>query len=357
MKSNYAFLLVFIFSMLVAQLSTAQKIQFETQKTGNFIVKNKLDNYPGADAKVHVAKLNALVEWLRQNNPVLNPPTGFEAYVEMNGNPNSAISGRIDYGAQSFVSISFRYFYIENGVAKTAIDWAAFEAEIYVNNPVFYLGSRFDEAGLTSDDPPRFKQALETARKNLQNYYAVPPLEKEFVPGVRLYSGGGLLVSAPERAEIWIPVTVREIMEAKLAYYKIRQEIDRVNMEASVKELAALNINAEMPEGPGIYDMLLLEYQNFSPEELNSPAFSDSDSGLSAITVVSNGKQVCRFNPDCWDRSLPKTAIQFVTLRYEPQLEASLEEFVQLNSGLTDYVGLFMNSLPINRLGELIEKK
>jgi hypothetical protein len=65
---------------------------------------------------------------------------------------------------------------------------------------------------------------------------------------------------------------------------------------------------------------------------------------------------VVKFNPDCWDRSLPATAIQYMSWQYRPETEEELEKFKPRNGGLTDFVGLFFNSLPVEGMGILIDK-
>jgi hypothetical protein len=66
---------------------------------------------------------------------------------------------------------------------------------------------------------------------------------------------------------------------------------------------------------------------------------------------------VVKFNPACWDRSLPVTAIQYLSWQYRPETEEELEKFKPRNGGLTDFVGLFFNNLPVEKLGVLIDKK
>jgi hypothetical protein len=53
------------------------------------------------------------------------------------------------------------------------------------------------------------------------------------------------------------------------------------------------------------------------------------------------GRPVVRFNPACGNRSLPVTAIQFMSIEYRPATPQKLEEFKPRNDRLADYVGLF----------------
>jgi len=75
------------------------------------------------------------------------------------------------------------------------------------------------------------------------------------------------------------------------------------------------NPDPEHTMRPKLYQMIKKEYENFTAEELSLPAYSgaNEESGISKINVRGDGRAVVRFNPACWDRSLPDTAIQFMT--------------------------------------------
>ena len=64
-----------------------------------------------------------------------------------------------------------------------------------------------------------------------------------------------------------------------------------------------------------------------------------------------------KFNPECWDRSLPKEAVQFISIEYKPRSKAEMNEYSRENGQLTDYVGMFINAIPAEKLGELIKHK
>lgn len=180
-------------------------------------------------------------------------------------------------------------------------------------------------------------------------------------PGPGTWFKGALLVFNPDRPEIWIPVTVKEIMEAKLEYYKVKKEIDRVILEKMIAAWAKMNFAPDPGQIPmtTVYDEIKKEYENFSVEELNRPAFygSGEQYGVSVINACGDGVVVVRFNPECWDRSTPVTAVQYLTLRYRSATDQELEEFKRPNGGLTDFGGLFYNNLPIEKMGVIIDKK
>ena len=346
--------------------SLGQSTQYQPDKRGKFIIENQLNKCPEVNENAITIKLTSIVEWVRLNNQVMNPPIGFDAAISFSGNLCNEVRRNEAFGRQSKIYYSLRYYYIENGVSKTTTDWAAHGTEILINNPTRFISTQFDETGVQTNDPPHLKQPLKMALENLKRYYAISPIIKEIAPGVRLYApkpgtwfSGTIIVFNPNQPDIWIPVTVKEIMEARLAYYNIKQEIDSINYEKTKAQWAKMNFKPAAGKSmqPMLYDVIKNEYEKFTVEELNSPAFLSSDEqfGVSMVNTRGVGRLVVRFNPACWDRSLPVTAIQFISMEYRPATALELEEFKQRNGGLTDYVGLFFNNMPVEKMGELIK--
>jgi len=361
MKINNIILLVII--ILLCRNSMGQSFQFQPDKPGKFILQNKLNKCSGLDIASLSNKLTAITEWVRQNNTLVHSPTGFYALISLSGNFCDKRTKNDNFGIQSSTYFSFHHFYLENGVSKTATGNTAHGTTFLINNPINLIGQQYTETVFQTNDPPRLKDSLDKAVKNLQKYYSTATVLKEIGPGVRLYatgsgwSQGSLLVFNPDRTDIWIPVTVKEILEAKLAYYKIKQEIDSINYEKVLAEWAKLNFKPDRIMRPNLYDVMKKEFENFTPEELNRPAFSSARSGISTINALGEGRPVMKFNSASWDRTLPVTAVQFMSLQYRPAKMAQLEEFKQGNQGLTDYVGLFFNKLPVEKMGVLIQRK
>jgi hypothetical protein len=150
-------------------------------------------------------------------------------------------------------------------------------------------------------------------------------------------------------------------MENKLAYYKVKHQIDSINYEKMVAGWAKMNFNPDPDRKmqPKLYQAVKKEFDNFTSEELNLPAYSGAseECGISTINARGEGRAVVKFNPDCWDRSLPVTTVQYMSWDYRPETELELEKFKPRNGGLSDFVGMFFNNLPVEKMGELIEKK
>lgn len=355
--------LIFLTGIVISlSNSYAQPSQFQPDKPGKVILQNKLNKCTGMDGATLTARLTTISEWVRQNDPILNMPVGNDARVTFSGNLCGRHLQEEDYGIQCQIYFAFHDFYLENGVSRTATGNTAHGTGFLINNPIRLISSQFKETGFQSGDPPQLKQSLEKSLLNLGKYYSVAPVLKEIARGVRHYSGrashaGVILVFNPDRPDIWIPVTVKEIMEAKLAYYRVKQEIDSINYEKALVEWAKLNYKPDRNMQPNLYHQIKSEYEIFTPEELGRPAYSSSQSGISTINAHGEGNPVMKFNPDCWDRTLPATAIQFISIEYWPATKTEQEGFKQRNDGLIDYVGLFFNHLPLEKLGALIQRK
>ena len=99
------------------------------------------------------------------------------------------------------------------------------------------------------------------------------------------------------------------------------------------------------------------EISELSEEELNAPAYSgDEEHFVLDANGRGNGFQIMRFNPDYWDRSLPPSAIQFLTFRYLRKSPEEMEEF-ERNNGHPDYSQLLISSVKLPALLKLIQQK
>lgn len=349
-------ILLFVFN------SYSQSTQFQPDKPGKFVLQNKLNKCPEMGVAILTSKLSAISEWVRQNNPVVNSPTRYDVLVSFSGNLCDKKLKKEDYGIQSQIYFAFHHFWVENSVSYMATGNTAHGTGFLINNPIRFISAQFTETGFQTGDPLRLKQPLEKALENLGEYYSVAPVLREIAPGVRQYSGVGshaevILVFKPVRPDIWIPVTVKEIRNAKLAYYRVKQEIDSINYEKILDEWAKLNFKPDQVMRPNQYNEMKKEFENFTADELNRPAYSSSQSGISTINVRGEGRPAMKFNSACWDRTLPATAVQFISMEYWPETKTDMEGFKQRNDGLTDYMGLFYNNMPVEKLGGLIQRK
>src|SRR5664279_2783676 len=338
----------------------AQVYKYFPEKEGKFIIEKNLNNCPGIDVLSLEKNLVFVAEWFHKDITLLNPPKGFNANFTLSGDLCSSDAHPIGkaYGIMCRINLSFRYFYQEKEVFKIATAWAAHDFDININQPLYNIQAmRFGDRDFESGDEPGFKQSLHLSYEQLQQYFSIFPLEKIISPGVRLFKGSHLVVCDPNQPEIWLPVTVKEIMDALTGYYKVRKEMDKTKYNKFVKEMEAkgMKLNAGSDQ-LYVYDLILKEYSVFTPDELNKQAFVSSGEGISGINCKEIGNMVIRFNPACWNLNLPETAVQFISMDYKPGSEDQLDDFKENNFQLTDYESLFMNALPLEKMGEMINK-
>lgn len=372
MKStNFKFKLgLFIPGTLLTCAFANAQYTYEIEKPGHFIFVNELKKCaqnPKNDITASIKNTNNLTDWVHQNCQLLKEPKGFDAHVSISGSLcNEDNTKAWNYGVQSYFNIAFNYFYMENGMHHTATGWSAHSTRFNINQPISFISTPFDEVEFKSGNLPHLKEPFEKALAHLKAYYRTMPVLKEIGPGVRLYGAtagswftGNILVFNPDRPDIWKPVTVDEIMKAQLDYYKIKEEIDSVEQDVMLKEWKKMGFKPDDSQKmtTSVYKEMKKEYEAFTSEELNQWAYSASSENVSMINAKGQGLPVVKFNPDCWDKTLPTSAIQFISIEYRLASDAELEEFKQNNQGLSDYVGMFFNQLPIEKIGVLIQKK
>lgn len=328
------YLIMAIILCLTSFTIQAQKI-YQPEKPGSWTIMNGMDACDGkVDKAAFTKNLIAITEWFHQNHPMMKSPKGFDAKIELwNSCHNESHKRPCDYSTYGEVNFNFQLYSIENGrEGKWIVEpphW-----KIRINSAWSGHGSNFGglDGFRVQIDDPRLEPALDNAVERISNFFCVFELEKEFTSGVRLYKDGSLVVFNPDRPEYWIPVTVKEVVEAKMNYWKIK------------------------PDDKMVYDYYVSEYRKFTSEELNSLAYEGSEDGIMDVNGKKIGLQIMRFNPEYWNRSLAKSEVQFMTMYYTKMNEAEVEEYFK-NNGHPDYCQLMMNSIKLEDLSGLIVRK
>lgn len=146
-------------------------------------------------------------------------------------------------------------------------------------------------------------------------YYFEPTVYKTFENCV-IYNNFEMIFTRPGK-QLWIPVTAAQYLDAMMDHF-----------DKLVKNGYADN--------KLIYDDVKKERDSLSLEDLNKPAFFNNhfEKNLSQLSFEKtiNSTAIVRYNPDYYDRSKPRTAIQLLVLELgfhsyiydEPILEISL---------------------------------
>ena len=258
--------LFFLFSSIIISQS---EDRFLPDKPGKWSVKSNLNSLPKKEKIDFENNLTSVAEWLHKNVKLLAEPKGFDLPVTFGRMWDDEYKiQNYNYAYRCEMDFAFQLFIIENGKeTKWTIEPPHYEIDI--NNTEAGHGSNFDIGELTG-------------------LFVVFPLVKEIAPGVRLYGDGNLIVYNPNQPEFWIPLTVREAVNAKLDFYR--------------------------KDDKSIYDFIKPLVDKMTEEELDAPAYYGSDDAILNVNGKQDGLQIMRFNKDYWDQSLPRTSIQFIRL-------------------------------------------
>jgi hypothetical protein len=309
MFSTQIKILALCFLLLSTILSQSQD-RFLSVKPGKWTVNSNLNNLSKKEKIDFENNLTSIAEWFHKNVKMLAEPKGFDLPVTFGRMWDDEYKiQNYNYAYRCEMDFAFQLFIIENGKeTKWTIEPPHYEIDI--NNTEAGHGSNFDIG-------------------EMKGLFVVFPLVKEIAPGVRLYGDANLIVFNPNRPEFWIPITVREVVNAKLDFY--------------------------FKEDKSIFDFIKPLVDKLSEEELSEPAYYGSDDAILNVNGKQDGLQIMRFNKDYWDQSLPETAIQFIRLWYRPANEFDMDEFIR-NNGHPHYGQLLMNDLPLKELDSLIQK-
>ena len=293
---------------------------------------------PGAEYAAFNKNLAATAEWFHQNTPMLKNPSGYDLHAVSYGISNDDYKkNAANYGLRSEMVFAFQLFLSDlSRGGKWTVEPPKYT--FYINNTETGHGTNpnyhhFDAAYFNYTHPDsKYKftsadeKAINDAVIKLNGIFAVFPFAKEMAPGVHVYkeSADGyfyhIIVFNPERPPYWLPVTLKELAEIHLDYYTSQK--DEFLLPQLMKEIA-----------------------EFSEEELNAPAYFGHDTHY---VLRANGKnkgmQLMRFNPDYWDKSLPPSAIQFMTFYYPQMNDDQMEESYR-NNGRPHYSQLLVNQV------------
>ena len=250
-----------------------------------------------ADSLAFKDRMAQMATWFRQRYPMLGQPKGYDLlattrYVW----DDSTAKSDAEYGIPAAIDFTFLVFFAD-GTQSAAVD---------------------------------------TALARLRGYFAAFPLKQQPLPGVHVYetSDGGywhVVIFNPDRPPFWIPVTVRDVADASVAYYALflKTELDRLLLQELKKEIASL-----------------------SPQELAAPAHMGHDSHfVLKVNGQGQGLPLMRFNPAYWDTTLPTTAVQFITYGRAGAPEAASQ------SGCPDYPAEFGRILTWKDAATLIQRR
>lgn len=337
-----------IIALLFSCAGFGQEAKHAPNKTGKYRYEPHLPEkgYNLRNGKVTAAESIALKknvadvsEWFHQNHEMIRNPKGYDMRALSNWNWSDYTTVKEwEYGINAKLSFLFELFFADG----TQWNIEPPQAGIDINNVLGGIGGLYFTPESVVEDSPRFDRSqldnIKKATDELQKYFLIFGVKKELAPGIHYYEAnpdGRATVVAfnPNRPPYWIPVTVKEMADAHLAYYSLFQkvEIDRMILSELKKEIAEL-----------------------SAEELAAPAYSGHDSHfVLKVNGQGRGLQIMKFNPEYWDRSFPRSAIQLMSFYTSGYTEEQKAEDIQRRS-YPEYPVMFVNQFDWSEVAGLI---
>ncbi len=248
-------------------------------------------------------KIGDVVEFLHQN-PLTKEPIGFKATVK-----GSIWTDMYEYrkhpvlwkqlSPQGEIILQFCPIYKNKTTGK-----------LYENCiEVSHLDVLLNDLNSTTGGFNTYKKGNEFIR-----VFQSPVVYKTYAPGVVAYENGTVIISNPDRP-YWIPLTIREYFELEIKFWE----------EQAVKDGNTYAL-----------DFAKRDYAAFTPEELDMTAYVGAQTNFSMIlaTTRPSDKKWMKLNLDYFDKTLPRNALQLITIHTLP--DAVMQEFTP-TLGNTDY--------------------
>ncbi len=291
MKKN---VVIFVLLLTLSTGSYSQEFPLILDKTGTFEILNRTDyagpdcNFTKAEITANLQKINELVAMVRKNK-VLNEMKGFDGRARIY--TSLACQWDAFYGVPVRVSFEFAaWFKMKDGKEARGLieppEWS-----IYMNNIQLGWTSGF-------------------SRK--PDLFAVPENKETIAPGIDVYDSECFILYNPDRPAYWLPVTVKEAFDVVFAETgKITDQIQKDYMMKFLNE----------------------EWAAIPAEDYDKPA---TLSGMISRVGTNEGfPKIMKVNPAYWDKSRPKSDIQFIYFRMignKKYLEQRSNEYLKANS-------------------------
>jgi hypothetical protein len=303
---RYRWLLLGFTVMAFAGLSLSKEPQLVLDKQGTFQMLSRTDftlncGYTKAEMTENLKEITALVEVMRKH-PILAEPKGFESKARIY---NVICNDQDHYGVPSRISFEFcAWFLNKNGIpvfnAIEPPEWS-----ILINKQKVHSDANFEAD---------------------KAYFMVPSKKETIAPGIDLYDGERYVLYNPDRPPYWLPITVGEAFSKLKAYWS-----------------SPSNPNDKFTAGQ-FMKMIEAEYAATPKSDMDKPAHNKGGVGA---TAADTWPLIVRANPDYWNKSLPRSAIQilsFTKINNRKFLESRSKEALGKNS-ISYHVYRFEESL------------
>lgn len=302
------------------------QFKFVLEKPGRFTIKYwniSSENYSKTETNAYLKNIIKIPELL-QKNAVLLKPLGFDCDVDVHsqdgvGEYGTRITKKLRYGFPSVINFHTCFFFVNDKGKEVRFSIEPPHWDILINRlAVFTNGGPLTRNG---------------------DLFFVSTDKKTPKPGIDVYGNDKIFIYNEDRPPYLLPVTIKEVFEEMLDYYK--KDEDQIAASYAIK-------------------MLEDEYALFSTSERNEYAYmggrgpaplSNTDTKLSAM-------QVMRVNPEYWNKKLPRSAIQTIAFEYNIDDNFYVKETETLlkNGNVNYFISRILEELDYEKLKLLIAK-
>lgn len=328
-------------TILITKVFSQEKILL-TEKPGTFKTRYSIGNGHGADnygkttnytiAEIEATKknLDVLVSTFRQC-PILKANKGFDGMADaVNGVTNT----KFGYGLSTSFHFYFKSWSLRNGKeVQHLIEPPQFR--FVVNEIEKFCSYGFNVSCYQESNPTNPAYSMDKMNKvtvALRELFFLPGVKNPVSQGIDRY-GDNYVIFNPDRPPYWEQVTIRETYRLLMDYWKTVP--DKIQVETMIPILES-------------------NFAQFSEKEKDGFAYMSGNDLIFRIGTTKNETPVMRPNPEYWNRNLPRSAIQFITLEIpdDATIKYKLEKCRKNADGYYYVYKLFseldLNSLPPN---------
>ncbi len=308
------FLLLMVLSLVQAAGLVAQELPLILDKQGSFEILSRTDyTMPGfgftkTEIIANLKEINSLIGTVRQNE-VLTEMRGFDGRARIY---TVSMKEENSYGLPSRISFELAgWFRQKDGTPARGLieppEWS-----VYINV---------------------MKPGWSSGFSSVPEYFGIPVKKESPAPGIDIYDGECYVIYDPGKPDYWLPVTVKEAFDVVFAENKRNK--DEISREISLK-------------------MLEEEWAVIPQEDWNKPATMSGM--LSRVGTLPGFPLIVKVNPSYWDKSRPKSDIQFLYMRIignRQFLRGRTAEYLQKNS-ISYHLARFEESLNFDMASSLL---
>jgi hypothetical protein len=340
-------IITIIVVLFICRIETLAQEEFLlTEKPGTFKTTYNITNGNGADyygEKTDYTRLE--IESSKKNNdrlieifrrvPVLSVNKGFDAIAYVN---QDIMNTKFGYGMPNTLTFFLETWSMKKGKeVKWTVEPPQFRLEL--NKPQLFCSSGFNvsnnSSSSTRTNPDFIEEACDKATVALRELFFKPPGKQEIAPGIERY-GDTYILYNPERPHFWVQVTIREVYRRIMDYWRFQP--DNLTKESMLTETEK-------------------QFSQYTEAEKNGFAYRGGKDLINKLGSEKNDMPVMLPNPEYWNRSLPRYAIQFLTIEIPD--DATIKQKIEKSWNNADgyyYVYKIFSELNINNLTEIIDK-